>query len=49
MALAIIAVIIGLAVLVWSADTFIDGATSLAVRFNMPSFLIGDVILDIGN
>lgn len=47
MALAIIAVIIGLAVLVWSADTFIDGATSLAVRFNMPSFLIGVVILGI--
>lgn len=48
MALAIIAVIIGLAVLVWSADTFIDGATSLAVRFNMPRFLIGVVILGIG-
>lgn len=48
MALAIIAVIIGLVVLVWSADTFIDGATSLAVRFNMPSFLIGVVILGIG-
>lgn len=48
MGLAIIAVIIGLAVLVWSADTFIDGATSLAVRFNMPSFLIGVVILGIG-
>jgi len=48
MALAIIAVIIGIAVLVWSADTFIDGATSLAVRFNMPSFLIGVVILGIG-
>ena len=48
MALAIIAVIIGLAVLVWSADTFIDGATSLAVRCNMPSFLIGAVIVGIG-
>lgn len=48
MGLAIVAVIIGLAVLVWSADTFIDGATSLAVRFNMPSFLIGVVILGVG-
>ena len=48
MGLAIVAVIIGLAVLVWSADTFIDGATDLAVRFNMPSFLIGVVILGIG-
>lgn len=48
MGLAIIAVIIGLTILVWSADTFIDGATSLAVRFNMPSFLIGVIILGIG-
>lgn len=48
MGLAIIAVIVGLAILVWSADTFIDGATSLAVRFNMPSFLIGVIILGIG-
>lgn len=48
MGLAIIAVVIGLAVLVWSADTFIDGATALAIRFNMPSFLIGVIILGIG-
>lgn len=48
MGLAIIAVLVGLAILVWSADTFIDGATSLAVRFNMPSFLIGVIILGIG-
>ncbi len=48
MGLATLAVILGLAILVWSADTFIDGATSLAVRFNMPSFLIGVIILGIG-
>ena len=48
MAVAIIAVIIGLAVLVWSADTFIDGATELAVKFNVPSFLIGVLILGVG-
>lgn len=48
MGLAIVAVVLGLAILVWSADTFIDGATSLAVRFNMPSFLIGVIILGIG-
>lgn len=46
--LAVVAVIIGLAVLVWSADTFIDGATDLAVKFNMPSFLIGVLILGVG-
>lgn len=48
MLVAVIAVIIGLVVLVWSADTFIDGATDLAVKFNMPSFLIGVLILGIG-
>ncbi|PNK61051.1 calcium/sodium antiporter [Psychrobacter sp. FDAARGOS_221] len=48
MGLALLAVIIGLAVLVWSADTFIDGATDLAIRFNMPSFLIGVIILGVG-
>ncbi len=48
MLLPIIAVVIGLAVLVWSADTFIDGATDLAVKFNMPSFLIGVLILGVG-
>ena len=48
MLLATIAVIIGLAVLVWSADTFIEGATILAVKLNMPSFLIGVLILGVG-
>lgn len=48
MGLAIIAIIIGLAILVWSADTFIDGATDLALRFNVPSFLIGVIILGVG-
>ena len=28
--LAVIAVLIGLAILVWSADLFVDGATALA-------------------
>ncbi len=48
MLLPIIAVVIGLGVLVWSADTFVDGATDLAVKFNMPSFLIGVLILGVG-
>ncbi len=48
LAIAIVAVIIGLAVLIWSADTFIDGATNLAVKLNMPSFLIGVIILGVG-
>lgn len=46
--LAVIAVLIGLAILVWSADVFIDGAVTLAKRLNLPSFLIGVVILGVG-
>lgn len=46
--LAVIAVLIGLAILVWSADVFIDGATALATKFNVPGFLIGVLILGIG-
>ena len=46
--LAVIAILIGLAILVWSADVFIDGATALAKKFRVPSFLIGVLILGIG-
>ena len=46
--LAVIAVIIGLAILVWSADLFISGATDLADTLGVPSFLIGVVILGLG-
>lgn len=46
--LAVIAILIGLAILVWSADVFIDGATTLAKKFSVPSFLIGVLILGIG-
>ncbi|ERL55617.1 calcium/sodium antiporter [Psychrobacter aquaticus] len=46
--LAVIAILVGLAILVWSADVFIDGATALAKRFKVPSFLIGVLILGIG-
>lgn len=46
--LAVIAILVGLAILVWSADIFIDGATTLAKKFSVPSFLIGVLILGIG-
>lgn len=46
--LAVLAILIGLAILVWSADVFIDGATALAKKFSVPSFLIGVLILGIG-
>ena len=46
--LAILAVVVGLAILVWSADVFIGGAVALANKLNVPSFLIGVIILGLG-
>ena len=44
----IAALIGGLALLVWSADRFIDGAASVARHFNLPPLLIGMVIVGFG-
>jgi len=44
----IIAVISGLALLVWSADRFVDGSASAARHFGLPSLLIGMVIVGFG-
>lgn len=46
--LSIGAVILGLIVLIWSADRFIDGAASLARIFGIPAFLIGALIIGFG-
>jgi cation:H+ antiporter len=48
MTLAIIAVIFGLALLVWSADRFVEGSASIARHFGMPPLLIGMVIVGFG-
>ena len=48
MALHFIAVLVGLAVLVWSADRFIEGSATIARYFGMPSLLIGMVIIGFG-
>ncbi|MFO7592419.1 MAG: calcium/sodium antiporter [Pseudomonadota bacterium] len=45
---AIIAVVLGLAVLVWSADRFVEGSVSTARHFAMPPLLIGMVIVGFG-
>ncbi|MDK4564794.1 calcium/sodium antiporter [Kingella kingae] len=45
---AILAVIIGLVALVWSADRFIDGAAATAKHFGMSPLLIGMVIVGFG-
>ena len=46
--LAVIAVLTGLTILVWSADVFIEGATTLANHLRVPNFLVGIVILGLG-
>lgn len=48
MFLAVAAVVIGLAILVWSADRFVDGSASTARHFDMPPLLIGMVIVGFG-
>ena len=48
MTLPIIAVVLGLALLVWSADRFVEGSASTARHFGMPPLLIGMVIVGFG-
>ena len=48
MTLAIIAVVLGLVLLVWSADRFVEGSASTARHFGMPPLLIGMVIVGFG-
>lgn len=48
MLLPIIAVLVGLILLVWSADRFISGATATAKHFKVPSLVIGLVIIGFG-
>ncbi len=48
MAVAVLAVAVGLVLLVWSADRFVEGAASTANHFEMPPLLIGMVIVGFG-
>ncbi|MDD3081655.1 MAG: calcium/sodium antiporter [Desulfobacterales bacterium] len=48
MIIAFLAVALGLALLVWSADRFVEGAASTARHFGMPPLLIGMVIVGFG-
>ncbi|MDO5102017.1 MAG: calcium/sodium antiporter [Lautropia sp.] len=48
MTLAILAVVSGLIMLVWSADRFVDGAASTARYFGVPPLLIGMLIIGFG-
>lgn len=48
MGFAIGAVIVGLVVLVWSADRFVDGAAATAKHAGMPTLLIGMLVIGFG-
>ncbi len=48
MLLAGLAVLLGLAVLVWSADRFVEGAAATAQHFSVPPLLIGMVVVGFG-
>ncbi len=45
---AALAVVAGLAVLVWSADRFVEGSASAARHFGVPPLLIGMIIVGFG-
>ena len=48
MGLALAGLLVGLALLVWSADRFVEGAAVTARHFGMPPLLIGMVIVGFG-
>lgn len=48
MLLAIAAIIVGLALLVWSADKFVDGSVGLAENLGMSKVMIGLTIVSLG-
>ena len=48
MILAFTAIIFGLALLVWSADRFVEGSAAAAKHFGVPPLLIGMVVIGFG-
>ena len=48
MLLAVLSLVFGLALLVWSADKFVEGAASTAKHPGMSSLLIGMVVIGFG-
>lgn len=48
MLMPLLAILFGLMLLVWSADRFVDGASSTARHFGMPPLLIGMVVVGFG-
>ena len=48
MLLPLLAILVGLVLLVWSADRFVDGSAITARHFGVPPLLIGMVIVGFG-
>ena len=48
MFLSVVAVLVGLSFLVWSADKFVDGAVGVARFLGMSTLLIGMVVVGFG-
>jgi cation:H+ antiporter len=48
MLLPSLAILLGLALLVWSADRFVDGASATATHFSVPPLLVGMLIVGFG-
>ena len=48
MLVSLLAVIVGLIILIYSADMFIDGAVAIATKYHMPKMLIGALIIGVG-
>jgi cation:H+ antiporter len=48
MLLSVLAIIVGLAVLVWSADLFVDGAAGVARSLGMSTLLVGMIVVGFG-
>lgn len=48
MLLSIAAIVVGLILLVWSADRFVDGAAASAQHLGLPSLLIGMLVIGFG-
>ncbi len=48
MLISVILLVVGFVLLVRGADTFVDGAVSVAQRFNIPSIIIGTTLVAIG-
>ena len=47
MLIACVVIVIGLALLVWSADRFVEGAAGIAKNFQVPPLVIGLTILSL--